>query len=282
MGWRHLLGPLDRLRGSRLTLVTLDELLHGLKGDGLRDRYPGGKWLALSRIESIHVLGVTVLIGCVGLLELRLIGPRIAQSLGEPRAQGRAAGDLGRVRRCGDQRLLSVRFERTHLSLRIPSFWAKSCSWLERASMRSAFIPSWNGPSRSGTRQRAPLPARLSGIFSLVMWRSGSSSVGDGSASPSCLLLRELLSMKAFRYYPHLAAFFALVCRCPGPLGAPATPTGPSQLVGPRPVAGLGWPVGARSAVIPNTPSVKVILSGIRLRRSRSRRSLPRTRPAIP
>jgi hypothetical protein len=150
-------------------LVTLDELLHGLKETGfataIRENGSLFPWL-----ESVHVLGVTILIGCVGLLELRLIG---LASLNRP--VSRVLKDVLPIT-WGAFAVAVISgfflFASNAPTYAANSFFLGKVVLLAGAGL-NAFgfhtvversIAKWDSAART------PIPARLSGIFSLVMW----------------------------------------------------------------------------------------------------------------
>lgn len=150
-------------------MVTLDELLHGLKETGfataIRENGSLFPWL-----ESVHVLGVTILIGCVGLLELRLIG---LASLNRP--VSRVLKDVLPIT-WGAFAVAVISgfflFASNAPTYAANSFFLGKVVLLAGAGL-NAFgfhtvversIAKWDSAART------PIPARLSGIFSLVMW----------------------------------------------------------------------------------------------------------------
>jgi len=150
-------------------LVTLDELLHGLKDTGfataIRENGSLFPWL-----ESIHVLGVTVLIGCIGLLELRLIG---VASLNRPVT--RVLKDVLPITWAAFAvSVLSgfFLFASNAPTYAANAFFLGKVVLLAGAGLNAfgfhAFversIAKWDSAART------PIPARLSGVFSLVMW----------------------------------------------------------------------------------------------------------------
>jgi len=150
-------------------LVTVDELLHSLKETGfataIRENGSLFPWL-----ESVHVLGVTVLIGCIGLLELRLIG---VVSLNRP--VSRVLKDVLPVTWVAFA--LSVisgflLFASNAPTYATNTFFLGKVVLLAGAGLNAfgfhAFVE--RSIAKWDTAARTPIPARLSGIFSLVMW----------------------------------------------------------------------------------------------------------------
>jgi hypothetical protein len=150
-------------------LTTLDELLHALKETGfataIRENGSLFPW-----IESVHVLGVTVLIGCIGLLELRLIG---VASLNRP--VSRVLKDVLPITWAAFA--VSVisgffLFASNAPTYATNTFFLGKVVLLAGAGLNAfgfhAFversIAKWDSAART------PIPARLSGVFSLVMW----------------------------------------------------------------------------------------------------------------
>ena len=150
-------------------MVTVDELLHSLKETGfataIRENGSLFPWL-----ESVHVLGVTVLIGCIGLLELRLIG---VVSLNRP--VSRVLKDVLPVTWVAFA--LSVisgflLFASNAPTYATNTFFLGKVVLLAGAGLNAfgfhAFVE--RSIAKWDTAARTPIPARLSGIFSLVMW----------------------------------------------------------------------------------------------------------------
>ena len=121
-------------------------------------------------IESVHVLGVTIVIGTVGLIELRLLG---LTSLSRP--VSRVLKDVLPVTWVAfavsvfSGFLLFASNATTYAS---NTFFLVKVVLLAAAGLNAfAFhtvversIAKWD------TAARTPIPARLSGVFSLVMW----------------------------------------------------------------------------------------------------------------
>jgi len=150
-------------------VFSLDELLHTLKETGfataIRENGSLFPWL-----ESVHVLGVTALIGCIGLLELRLIG---LISLSRP--VSRVLKDVLPLTWAAFA--VSVvsgffLFASNAPTYATNAFFLGKVVLLAGAGLNAfgfhAFversIAKWDSAART------PLPARLSGVFSLVMW----------------------------------------------------------------------------------------------------------------
>lgn len=150
-------------------MVTLDELLHGLKETGFATAIrEDGAWFPW--LESIHVLGVTILIGSIGLLELRLIG---LTSLNRP--VSRVLKDVLPI--TWGAFAVSIISGFLLFASNAPTY-AANAFFLSKAVLLvaaglNAFgfhtfversIAKWDSAART------PLPARLSGVFSLLMW----------------------------------------------------------------------------------------------------------------
>lgn len=150
-------------------MLNVDELLHWLKdtefATAIRENGSLFPW-----IESVHVLGVTVLIGSVGLLELRLIG---LTSLN--RSVSRVLKDVLPI--TWSAFAVSVvsgflLFASNAPTYATNTFFLGKLVLLAAAGLNAfgfhAFversIAKWDSAART------PLPARLSGIFSLLMW----------------------------------------------------------------------------------------------------------------
>lgn len=150
-------------------MVTIDQLLHGLKETGfataIRENGSLFPWL-----ESIHVLGVTVLIGCIGLLELRLIG---VASLNRPVT--RVLKDVLPIT-WGAFAVAVISgfflFASNAPTYAANAFFLGKVVLLAGAGLNAfgfhAFVERSIGKWDSAAR--TPIPARISGIFSLVMW----------------------------------------------------------------------------------------------------------------
>ena len=150
-------------------MANLDELLHSLKETGfataIRENASLFPWL-----EAVHVLGVTVLIGCIGLLELRLIG---LASLNRP---------VSRVLRD----VLPITWSAFAVSVisgfflfasNAPTYAANSFFLGKVVLLAGAGLNAFGfhtfverSIAKWDTAARTPLPARLSGILSLAMW----------------------------------------------------------------------------------------------------------------
>jgi hypothetical protein len=150
-------------------LGKLDELLHWLKDTGfataIRENGSLFPWL-----EVIHVLAVTILIGSVGLLELRLIG---LTSLNRP--VSRVLKDVLPI--LWSAFAASVVSGFLLFSSNAPTyaenpFFLGKLVLLAAAGLNAfgfhAFVE--RSIARWDSAARTPLPARLSGIFSLLMW----------------------------------------------------------------------------------------------------------------
>ena len=150
-------------------MVKVDELLQWLKETGfataIRENGSLFPW-----IESVHVLAITILIGSIGLLELRLIG---LTSLN--RSVSRVLKDILPITWVAFA--VSVVSGFLLFSSNAPTyagnaFFLSKLALLAGAGLNAfgfhAFversIAKWDSASRT------PIPARLSGIFSLVMW----------------------------------------------------------------------------------------------------------------
>jgi hypothetical protein len=150
-------------------LVKLDELLHWLKETGfataIRENGSLFPW-----IESVHVLSITIVIGSIGLLELRLIG---LTSLN--RSVTRVLKDVLPV--TWSAFAVSVISGFLLFASNAPTY-ASNTFFLSKlvllaAAGLNAFgfhalversIAKWDSAART------PIPARISGIFSLLMW----------------------------------------------------------------------------------------------------------------
>jgi len=150
-------------------VVTVDTLLHGLKETGfataIRENGSLFPW-----IEAVHVLGVTIVIGSIGLLELRLIG---LTSLNRP--VSRVLKDVLPI--TWGAFAVSVISGFLLFASNAPTY-AENAFFLSKLVLLlgaglNAFgfhafversIAKWDSAART------PLPARLSGIFSLLMW----------------------------------------------------------------------------------------------------------------
>jgi hypothetical protein len=150
-------------------LIKVDELLHWLKETGfataIRENGTLFPW-----IESVHVLSVTVLIGTIGLLELRLIGltwlnrsvSRVLKDVLPITWSAFAASVLSGF-------LLFASNAPTYAT---NTFFLAKLALLAAAGLNAfgfhAFversIAKWDSAART------PIPARVSGIFSLLMW----------------------------------------------------------------------------------------------------------------
>lgn len=150
-------------------MIKVDELLHWLKETGfataIRENGTLFPW-----IESVHVLSVTVLIGTIGLLELRLIGltwlnrsvSRVLKDVLPITWSAFAASVLSGF-------LLFASNAPTYAT---NTFFLAKLVLLAAAGLNAfgfhAFversIAKWDSAART------PIPARVSGIFSLLMW----------------------------------------------------------------------------------------------------------------
>ena len=150
-------------------MASVDELLHSLKDTGfataIRESGSLFPWL-----EAVHVLGVTVLIGCVGLLELRLIG---VASLNRP--VSRVLKDVLPIT-WGAFAVSVVSgfflFASNAPTYATNTFFLGKVVLLAGAGLNAFGFHTFVERSikRWDTAARTPIPARLSGIFSLVMW----------------------------------------------------------------------------------------------------------------
>jgi hypothetical protein len=150
-------------------LATVDELLHSLKETGfataIRENGSLFPW-----IEAMHVLGVTVLIGCVGLLELRLIG---VASLNRP--VSRVLKDVLPITWAAFA--VSVvsgflLFASNAPTYATNTFFLGKVVLLAGAGLNAFGFHTFveRSIAKWDTAARTPIPARLSGIFSLLMW----------------------------------------------------------------------------------------------------------------
>ena len=150
-------------------MITLDEVLHGLKETGfataIRENGSLFPWL-----EAAHVLSVTIVIGSVGLLELRLIG---LASLN--RSVSRVLKDVLPITWTAfAASVISgfFLFASNAPTYAANTFFLGKLVLLAAAGLNAfgfhAFversIAKWDSAART------PIPARISGIFSLVMW----------------------------------------------------------------------------------------------------------------
>jgi hypothetical protein len=150
-------------------LSKLDALLHWLKETGfataIRENGSLFPWL-----EAVHVLAVTILIGSIGMLELRLLG---LTSLN--RSVSRVLKDVLPITWSAfAASVLSgfLLFASNAPTYATNTFFLSKLVLLAAAGLNAfgfhAFversIASWDSAART------PVPARLSGVFSLVMW----------------------------------------------------------------------------------------------------------------
>lgn len=150
-------------------MVNIDSWLHRLKDTGfataIRENGSLFPW-----IESVHVLGVTLVIGTVGIIELRLIG---VASLN--RSVSRVLKDVLPI--TWSAFAVSAISGFLLFASNAPTY-AYNTFFLTKAAL--LFLAGLNAlgfhtfVERSITRwdsaARTPIPARLSGAFSLVMW----------------------------------------------------------------------------------------------------------------
>jgi hypothetical protein len=149
--------------------VNIDSLLHGLRetsfATAIRENASLFPW-----IESVHVLAVTIVIGTVGIIELRLIG---LTSLNRP---------VSRVLRdtlpCTWAAFAVAVISGFLLFASNAPTYAHNTFFLSKLvflflaglnafgfhSLIERSIANWDSAART------PLPARLSGVFSVVMW----------------------------------------------------------------------------------------------------------------
>ena len=149
--------------------MSIDDVLHQLKdtefATAIRENGSLFPW-----IESVHVLGVTVVIGTVGLIELRLIG---LSSLNRP--VSRVLRDTLPV--TWSAFVVSVISGFLLFASNAPTY-AYNTFFLSKAALLllvglnalgfHAFVE--RSIARWDSAARTPIPARLSGVFSLVMW----------------------------------------------------------------------------------------------------------------
>jgi hypothetical protein len=150
-------------------MPNIDDLLHQLKETGfataIRENATLFPW-----IEAIHVLGVTVVIGTVGIIELRLIG---VASLN--RSVSRVLKDLLPITWVGFA--VSVVSGFLLFASNAPTY-GHNTFFLTKAAL--LFLAGLNAfgfhtfversIARWDSAARTPIPARLSGVFSLAMW----------------------------------------------------------------------------------------------------------------
>jgi hypothetical protein len=149
--------------------VNLDNLLHGLRetafATAIRENASLFPW-----IESVHVLAVTIVIGTIGIIELRLIG---LSSLNRP---------VSRVLRdtlpCTWAAFAVALVSGFLLFASNAPTYAHNTFFLSKLVL--LFLAGLNAfgfhavversIARWDSASRTPLPARLSGVFSVVMW----------------------------------------------------------------------------------------------------------------
>ena len=150
-------------------MPSIDDLLHQLKdtafATAIRENASLFPWL-----EAIHVLGVTLVIGTVGIIELRLIG---LASLNRP--VSRVLRDVLPI--TWSAFAVSVVSGFLLFASNAPTY-AYNTFFVAKAAL--LFLVGLNAfgfhtfversIARWDSAARTPIPARLSGIFSLVMW----------------------------------------------------------------------------------------------------------------
>lgn len=150
-------------------MPNIDDLLHHLRETGfataIRENASLFPW-----IEAIHVLGVTVVIGTVGIIELRLIG---LASLN--RSVSRVLKDLLPITWSGFA--VSVISGFLLFASNAPTYGHNTFFLSKAALLLLAGLNAFGfhtfverSIARWDSAARTPIPARLSGVFSLVMW----------------------------------------------------------------------------------------------------------------
>jgi len=150
-------------------LSKLDELLHWLKETGFATAIrENGSWFPW--IEAIHVLAVTIVIGSIGLLELRLIG---LTSLN--RSVSRVLKDVLPITWSAFAASVVsgfLLFASNAPTYAANTFFLSKLVLLAAAGLNAfgfhAFVE--RSIARWDSAARTPIPARLSGVLSLVMW----------------------------------------------------------------------------------------------------------------
>ena len=150
-------------------MLNIDDLLHRLKDTGfataIRENGSLFPW-----IESVHVLGVAIVIGTVGIIELRLIG---VASVNRPVT--RVLKDVLPITWSGFA--ISVisgflLFASNAPTYAYNTFFLSKAALLLLAGLNAfgfhAFVE--RSIARWDSAARTPIPARISGVFSLVMW----------------------------------------------------------------------------------------------------------------
>ncbi len=150
-------------------MVNIDDLLHQLKETGfataIRENGSLFPW-----IESIHVLGVTVVIGTVGLIELRLLG---ISSRNRP--VSRVLKDvLPIVWAAFAVSVISgfLLFASNAPTYAYNTFFLSKAALLLLVGLNAFGFHTFveRSIARWDTAARTPLPARLSGVVSLLAW----------------------------------------------------------------------------------------------------------------
>ena len=150
-------------------MATLDELLHTLKdtdfATAIRENGSLFPW-----IEAVHVLAITIVLGSIGLLELRLIG---LTSLN--RSVSRVLKDVLPI--TWSAFAASVVSGFLLFASNAPTYAANTFFLGKLALLGGAGLNAFGfhafverSIARWDSAARTPIPARISGIFSLVMW----------------------------------------------------------------------------------------------------------------
>jgi hypothetical protein len=149
--------------------VTVDSLLHWLRetsfATSIRENASLFPW-----IESVHVLAVTIVIGTIGIIELRLIG---LTSVNRP--VSRVLRDTLPCTWTAFAVAVVSGFllfasnaptyaHNTFFLTKVVLLFLAGLNALGFHSLIERSIANWD------TAARTPLPARLSGVFSVVMW----------------------------------------------------------------------------------------------------------------
>jgi uncharacterized protein DUF6644 len=150
-------------------LVTLEELLQTLKNTDFATAIrESGSWFPW--LEAIHVLAVTILIGSVALLELRLIGVASLH-----RSVTRVLKDVLPI--TWSAFAVSVVSGFFLFSSNAPTYAANPFFLGKLVLLAAAGLNAFGfhafverSIARWDSAARTPVPARLSGIFSLMMW----------------------------------------------------------------------------------------------------------------
>ncbi len=150
-------------------MPNLDDLLHRLKdtdfATAIRENASLFPW-----IEAVHVLGLTVAIGAIGVIELRLIG---VASLNRPVT--RVLKDMLPITWSAFAVAVSsgfLLFCSNAPTYAYNTFFLTKAALLVLAGLNAFGFHTFveRSIARWDSAARTPWPARLSGIFSLVMW----------------------------------------------------------------------------------------------------------------